>query len=153
MGVNPWNPSSLLSVSLVLLANLSLAACFLASYVFFSSSEILLILLKLFHMVGACCTRLSVPSGLFSGHTSYTKLSSPLQSTMTFSFIHKCHFPSKTSTSLCLHALCSFSVKLRHLCQVILNMYLYFFRSYRLLFFLSIYLQLYSMLASWLLPI
>ena len=52
MGVNPWNSSSLLSVPLVLKAKLWLAACFLAFYIFLSSSEILLVLLKLLHMVG-----------------------------------------------------------------------------------------------------
>ena len=49
---------------------------------------------------------------------------------------YKCHFPNKTSASLCLHALYSFSLKLYHLYEVVLNMYLCLFCSHPLLLIL-----------------
>ena len=69
------------------------------------------------------------------------------------SLSYKCHFPSKISTSLCLHSLCSFSLRLYHQFEVVLNMhpciYLFFFFA-----FLSFnFLQLHCMFAPWLLPI
>lgn len=78
--VNPWNSTTILSVPLILLPNVSVAASF---------------------------------CGL-----SY-----------------KCHFPSKISTFLCLHALCSFSLNLCYLWEVLLNMHLCLFCPYPLFFF------------------
>ena len=46
---------------------------------------------------------------------------------------YKFHFPSKTSTSLCLHSLCNFLLKLCHPCEVILN--IIFFSSVLILCF------------------
>ena len=84
MGVSTWNPSSLLSVSLALLANLWLAACFLASYFFFSKWNPSGFSKNVAHgrRMFLCWTRLFSPSWLFSGRTSYSKLPSPLQSTI-----------------------------------------------------------------------
>ena len=81
---SPWNLSSLLSVSLVLLANFLLAAyfCFLCFSFFkwdhFGSYKIVLHGRSML----LCSTLMFFPSWLFSGCTSYTKLSFPLQSTI-----------------------------------------------------------------------
>ena len=108
MGGNPWNSSSLLSVSQVILENLWSAACFGLWFSFLkwnpSSSS------KMLHMVEACFYALLFSSfyldfSLVALHTpSYFLLCDPLS--------YKCHFPSKTSTSLCLHPLQSLSLKL-----------------------------------------
>ena len=120
---NPWNSSSLLSVSQVILENLWSAACFGLWFSFLkwnpSGSS------KMLHMVEACFYALLFSSfyldfSLVALHTpSYLLLCNPLS--------YKCHFPSKTSTSLCLHPLQSLSLKLCHLCEVVLNMHLLFF--------------------------
>ena len=110
----------------------------LVSYVFLFSSEILLVLLEL---VGECFyvvffSSFHLDFSLVALHTpSCLLLCNPLS--------YKCHFPIKTSTSLCLQVLCSFSLKLCHLCELVLNMHFCLFCSYSLLNFLSIYLQLY----------
>ena len=96
-------------------------------------------------MVGTCIYVVLFSSShldisLVALHTlSYLLLSSPLS--------NKCYFSSETSASLCLHTLCSFSIKLYHLRKAFL------FCSHSLLFFFSICLQLYHMLNSCLLPI
>ena len=83
-GANPWNLFSVLSVSLVLMANLWRVSCFgFLCFSFFKwnpsgSSEIASHGRSIF----LCSTLLFFPYWLFSGYTSYTKLSSPLQSTM-----------------------------------------------------------------------
>lgn len=84
MGLNPWTSSSLLSAPLVLLANLLLANCFVFFCLSFSkwnpscSSKMIPHGRNMF----LCSTLFCFPSWLFSGCTSSTKLSSPLQSTI-----------------------------------------------------------------------
>ena len=91
------------------------------SYVSLSSTEIHLVHLKFIHMVWTCFYVVLYSSfhlnfSLIALHTpSNLLLYSPLSYTN--------HFPSKTSTSFCLHVLCSFSLKLYYLCEVILNMH------------------------------
>ena len=91
------------------------------SYVSLSSTEIHLVHLKFIHMVWTCFYVVLYSSfhlnfSLIALHTpSNLLLYSPLSYTN--------HFPSKTSTSLCLNVLCSFSLKLYYLCEVILNMH------------------------------
>ena len=106
----------------------------LVPYVFLFSSEILLVLLELLLLVGECFyvvffSSFHLDFSLVALHTpSYLLLCNPLS--------YKCHFPIKTLTSLCLQVLCSFSLKLYHLCELVLNMHLCLFCSYSLLNFL-----------------
>ena len=95
MGVNPWNLSSPLSVSLVL-TNPWRAASFSGLFYFSCSSEILLVALPAFH----------IPTYV---------LCSPLSC--------KCYFPSKTSTSQGLYTKCCFSPEIYQLCKVVLLMH------------------------------
>ena len=140
MLVSFCNVFPLLPVLVVLLTILWLAACFgfLCS---FSSSEILLVLRKLLHTVKAY---FHVVYSFLLSILSFLLLHLIHQSMFTLA-VHY-HFPSKTLTSLCLHDICSSSLKICHLCEKILNMHLSFFWSYPLLSFLLIYSQLDLML-------
>lgn len=95
MGVNPWNLSSPLSVSLVL-TNPWRAASFSGLFCLSFSSEILLVALSAFH----------IPTYV---------LCSPLSC--------KCNFPSKTSTSQGFYTKSSFSPEIYQLCKVVLLMH------------------------------
>ena len=106
---------------------------------FFLKGKSIWFFLKLLPMVGACFYVVLLSScdldlSMVALHTpSFLLLCNPPS--------YKCHFSSKISTSLCLHTLCRFSLKLCHICEVVLSMHiLMHFCSYSSLFFLSIYL-------------